>query len=139
MMKILCCSASKLFAWVVTLACDLDQRISRVPEGNKTTNKRLSMSTKTPETHTKTGKVCGIFDKLNVLWKAMLPPNVSIYPQYGDMNRPNKQFYQLIEEYRETVEKVPLTLSDPVSRLAVHAYKMASTRTVSAFMIVLSN
>lgn len=39
------------------------------------------------------------------------------------MNRPNKQFYQMIEEYRETVEKVPLSLSDPVSRLAAPAFK----------------
>lgn len=40
------------------------------------------------------------------------------------MNRPNKQFYQMIEEYRETVEKVPLSLSDPVSSLVVHATKI---------------
>ncbi|KAF5904128.1 kinesin-like protein KIF2C isoform X1, partial [Clarias magur] len=65
-----------------------NQRPSRVPEVNKT-NKRLSMSTKNTETQIKKGK-------------------------YGDMNRPNKQFYQMIEDYRETVEKVPLSLSDPV-------------------------
>ncbi|XP_053335150.1 kinesin-like protein KIF2C isoform X1 [Clarias gariepinus] len=65
-----------------------NQRLSRVPEVNKT-NKRLSMSTKNTETQIKKGK-------------------------YGDMNRPNKQFYQMIEDYRETVEKVPLSLSDPV-------------------------
>uniref|UniRef100_A0A671N2N6 Kinesin-like protein n=1 Tax=Sinocyclocheilus anshuiensis TaxID=1608454 RepID=A0A671N2N6_9TELE len=29
-------------------------------------------------------------------------------------SRPNKQFYQMIEEYRETLEKVPMSLSDPV-------------------------
>ncbi|XP_026989190.1 kinesin-like protein KIF2C isoform X2 [Tachysurus fulvidraco] len=65
-----------------------NQRLSRAPEVNKT-NKRLSISAKNPETQTKKGK-------------------------YGDMNRPNKQFYQMIEEYRETVEKIPLSLSDPV-------------------------
>ncbi|XP_036453552.1 kinesin-like protein KIF2C isoform X1 [Colossoma macropomum] len=64
-------------------------RLSRVPEANKTANKRLSISNKNPETQTKKGK-------------------------YGDMNRPNKQFYQMIEEYRETVETVPLSLTDPV-------------------------
>ncbi|XP_060787304.1 kinesin-like protein KIF2C [Neoarius graeffei] len=66
-----------------------NQRQSRVPEVNKMASKRLSVSTKNPETQTKKGK-------------------------YGDMNRPNKQFYQMVEEYRETVEKVPLSLSDPV-------------------------
>ncbi|XP_058251033.1 kinesin-like protein KIF2C isoform X2 [Hemibagrus wyckioides] len=66
-----------------------NQRLSRAPEVNKTTNKRLSVLIKNPDTQTKKGK-------------------------YGDMNRPNKQFYQMIEEYRETVEKVPLSLSDPV-------------------------
>ncbi|TSM20231.1 Kinesin-like protein KIF2C [Bagarius yarrelli] len=70
-------------------AAPTNQRLSRVPEVNKVTNKRLSMITKIPETQTKKGK-------------------------FGDMNRPNKQFYQMIEEYRETVEKVPLSLSDPV-------------------------
>ncbi|KAK1786910.1 hypothetical protein P4O66_017011 [Electrophorus voltai] len=65
-----------------------NQRISRVPEVNKV-NKRLSVSTKISETQVKKGK-------------------------YGDMNRPNKQFYQMIEEYRETLEKVPLSLTDPV-------------------------
>ncbi|XP_035391887.1 kinesin-like protein KIF2C isoform X2 [Electrophorus electricus] len=65
-----------------------DQGISRVPEVNKV-NKRLSVSTKISETQVKKGK-------------------------YGDMNRPNKQFYQMIEEYRETLEKVPLSLTDPV-------------------------
>ncbi|KAK2860765.1 hypothetical protein Q7C36_004931 [Tachysurus vachellii] len=65
-----------------------NQRLSRAPEVNKT-NKRLSISVKNPETQIKKGK-------------------------YGDMNRPNKQFYQMIEDYRETVEKVPLSLSDPV-------------------------
>uniref|UniRef100_A0A9R1SL32 Kinesin-like protein n=2 Tax=Cyprinus carpio TaxID=7962 RepID=A0A9R1SL32_CYPCA len=29
-------------------------------------------------------------------------------------SRPNKQFYQMIEEYKETLEKVPMSLSDPV-------------------------
>uniref|UniRef100_A0A673FYL6 Kinesin-like protein n=1 Tax=Sinocyclocheilus rhinocerous TaxID=307959 RepID=A0A673FYL6_9TELE len=33
---------------------------------------------------------------------------------FGDASRPNKQFYQMIEEYRETLEKVPMSLSDPV-------------------------
>ncbi|XP_062849075.1 kinesin-like protein KIF2C isoform X2 [Trichomycterus rosablanca] len=66
-----------------------NHRVSRVPEVNKTASKRLSLSTKNPENQTKKGK-------------------------YGDMNRPNKQFYQMIEEYRETVEKVPLSLTDPV-------------------------
>uniref|UniRef100_A0AAY5ESE5 Kinesin motor domain-containing protein n=1 Tax=Electrophorus electricus TaxID=8005 RepID=A0AAY5ESE5_ELEEL len=65
-----------------------NQGISRVPEVNKV-NKRLSVSTKISETQVKKGK-------------------------YGDMNRPNKQFYQMIEEYRETLEKVPLSLTDPV-------------------------
>ncbi|KAF4089773.1 hypothetical protein AMELA_G00070210 [Ameiurus melas] len=64
-------------------------RLSRVPEVHKTTTKRLSMTTKNPEAQTKKGK-------------------------FGDLNRPNKQFYLMIEEYRETVEKVPLSLSDPV-------------------------
>ncbi|KAI5103992.1 kinesin-like protein KIF2C isoform X1 [Silurus meridionalis] len=66
-----------------------NQRLSRAPEVSKITNKRLSVLAKIPETHAKKGK-------------------------YGDMNRPNKQFYQMIEDYRETVEKVPLYLSDPV-------------------------
>uniref|UniRef100_A0A672MXH4 Kinesin-like protein n=1 Tax=Sinocyclocheilus grahami TaxID=75366 RepID=A0A672MXH4_SINGR len=34
--------------------------------------------------------------------------------KFGDTSRPNKQFYQMIEEYRETLEKVPMSLSDPV-------------------------
>ncbi|KAI4885734.1 hypothetical protein NFI96_024813 [Prochilodus magdalenae] len=62
-------------------------RLSRVPEVKKTAKKRLSVSAKNPET--KKGK-------------------------YGDLNRPNKQFYQMIEEYRETLERVPLSLTDPV-------------------------
>uniref|UniRef100_A0A8C1XIS7 Kinesin-like protein n=1 Tax=Cyprinus carpio TaxID=7962 RepID=A0A8C1XIS7_CYPCA len=33
---------------------------------------------------------------------------------FGDASRPNKQFYQMIEEYKETLEKVPMSLSDPV-------------------------
>ncbi|XP_007235416.3 kinesin-like protein KIF2C isoform X2 [Astyanax mexicanus] len=64
-------------------------RLSRVPDVNKAANKRLSISTKNPETQIKKGK-------------------------YGSVNRPNKQFYQMIEDYRETLEKIPLTLADPV-------------------------
>ncbi|XP_066537383.1 kinesin-like protein KIF2C isoform X2 [Hoplias malabaricus] len=66
-----------------------NSRLSRVPEVNKGPTKRQSISMKNPETQTKKGK-------------------------FGDMNRPNKQFYQMIEEYRETVERVPMSLSDPV-------------------------
>ncbi|XP_076829372.1 kinesin-like protein KIF2C isoform X2 [Brachyhypopomus gauderio] len=66
-----------------------NRRVSRVAEVNKTSSKRLSLSTKNSEIQIKKGK-------------------------YGDMSRPNKHFYQMIEEYRETVEKVPLSLSDPV-------------------------
>uniref|UniRef100_A0A8C9VZJ1 Kinesin-like protein n=1 Tax=Scleropages formosus TaxID=113540 RepID=A0A8C9VZJ1_SCLFO len=32
----------------------------------------------------------------------------------GDMNRPNWLFYKMIEEYRENLEIVPISLSDPV-------------------------
>uniref|UniRef100_A0A8C1LZI8 Kinesin-like protein n=1 Tax=Cyprinus carpio TaxID=7962 RepID=A0A8C1LZI8_CYPCA len=35
-------------------------------------------------------------------------------PSKVNTGRPNKQFYQMIEEYRETLEKVPMSLSDPV-------------------------
>ncbi|XP_030630467.1 kinesin-like protein KIF2C [Chanos chanos] len=52
-------------------------------------NKRLSLMTKNSDAQNKKGK-------------------------YGDMNRPNKQFYQMIEDYRETLERIPLCLSDPV-------------------------
>uniref|UniRef100_A0A671N2S1 Kinesin-like protein n=1 Tax=Sinocyclocheilus anshuiensis TaxID=1608454 RepID=A0A671N2S1_9TELE len=62
-------------------------RISQVSEMNKMANKRLSLA-KNPEAQ-KRGK-------------------------FGDASRPNKQFYQMIEEYRETLEKVPMSLSDPV-------------------------
>ncbi|XP_051555134.1 kinesin-like protein KIF2C isoform X3 [Myxocyprinus asiaticus] len=61
--------------------------MSQVSEMNKVANKRLSLA-RNPEAQ-KRGK-------------------------FGDTNRPNKQFYQMIEEYRETVEKVPMSLSDPV-------------------------
>uniref|UniRef100_A0A8C7QH15 Kinesin-like protein n=1 Tax=Oncorhynchus mykiss TaxID=8022 RepID=A0A8C7QH15_ONCMY len=33
---------------------------------------------------------------------------------FEDTNRPNKQFYQMIEEFRETLEVLPLSLSDMV-------------------------
>lgn len=59
----------------------------RMSEMNKVANKRLSIA-KNPEAQ-KRGK-------------------------FGDTSRPNKQFYQMIEEYRETLEKVPMSLSDPV-------------------------
>ncbi|KAK7159368.1 hypothetical protein R3I94_005637 [Phoxinus phoxinus] len=62
-------------------------RMSQMSEMNKVANKRLSLA-KNPEVQ-KRGK-------------------------FGDTSRPNKQFYQMIEEYRETLEKVPLSLSDPV-------------------------
>ncbi|KAI2667687.1 Kinesin-like protein KIF2C [Labeo rohita] len=62
-------------------------RMSQVSEINKMANKRLSLA-KNPEAQ-KRGK-------------------------FGDTSRPNKQFYQMIEEYRETLEKVPMSLSDPV-------------------------
>lgn len=42
----------------------------------------------------------------------------------------------MIEEYRETLEKVPLSLSDPVSRLAVHAFKVPSIIRSNAFLFV---
>ncbi|XP_051556833.1 kinesin-like protein KIF2C [Myxocyprinus asiaticus] len=62
-------------------------RMSQASEINKVASKRLSLA-KNPETQ-KRGK-------------------------FGDTSRPNKQFYQMIEDYRETLEKVPLSLSDPV-------------------------
>uniref|UniRef100_A0A671RS43 Kinesin-like protein n=1 Tax=Sinocyclocheilus anshuiensis TaxID=1608454 RepID=A0A671RS43_9TELE len=62
-------------------------RMSQVSETNKMANKRLSLA-KNSEAQ-KRGK-------------------------FGDTSRPNKQFYQMIEEYRETLEKVPMSLSDPV-------------------------
>ncbi|XP_056600503.1 kinesin-like protein KIF2C [Triplophysa dalaica] len=64
-------------------------RMSQVSEMNsgKVTNKRLSVA-RIPETQ-KRGK-------------------------FGDACRPNKQFHQMIEEYRETLEKVPMSLSDMV-------------------------
>ncbi|XP_016384175.1 kinesin-like protein KIF2C isoform X1 [Sinocyclocheilus rhinocerous] len=62
-------------------------RMSQVSEMNKMANKRMSLA-KNPEAQ-KRGK-------------------------FGDASRPNKQFYQMIEEYRETLEKVPMSLSDPV-------------------------
>uniref|UniRef100_A0AAZ3PSY8 Kinesin-like protein n=1 Tax=Oncorhynchus tshawytscha TaxID=74940 RepID=A0AAZ3PSY8_ONCTS len=34
--------------------------------------------------------------------------------KFEDTNRPNKQFYQMIEEFRETLEVLPLSLSDMV-------------------------
>uniref|UniRef100_A0A674D1Q7 Kinesin-like protein n=1 Tax=Salmo trutta TaxID=8032 RepID=A0A674D1Q7_SALTR len=34
--------------------------------------------------------------------------------KFEDTNRPNKQFYQMIEEFRETLEVLPLSLSDTV-------------------------
>uniref|UniRef100_A0A673G1V2 Kinesin-like protein n=1 Tax=Sinocyclocheilus rhinocerous TaxID=307959 RepID=A0A673G1V2_9TELE len=40
--------------------------------------------------------------------------DVKMSSVFGDASRPNKQFYQMIEEYRETLEKVPMSLSDPV-------------------------
>ncbi|TRY89803.1 hypothetical protein DNTS_001863 [Danionella cerebrum] len=63
-----------------------NHRMTAVSEMNKMANKRLSM-TKIPDAH-KRGK-------------------------FGDSSRP-KQFSQMIMEYRETVEKVPMSLSDPV-------------------------
>ncbi|KTF85038.1 hypothetical protein cypCar_00001562 [Cyprinus carpio] len=62
-------------------------RMSQVSEMNKMANKRLSLA-RNPEAQ-KRGK-------------------------FGDASRPNKQFYQMIEEYKETLEKVPMSLSDPV-------------------------
>ncbi|XP_016385754.1 kinesin-like protein KIF2C [Sinocyclocheilus rhinocerous] len=62
-------------------------RMSQVSETNKIANKRLSLARNSEAQ--KRGK-------------------------FGDTSRPNKQFYQMIEEYRETLEKVPMSLSDPV-------------------------
>uniref|UniRef100_A0A8C1UC14 Kinesin-like protein n=1 Tax=Cyprinus carpio TaxID=7962 RepID=A0A8C1UC14_CYPCA len=64
----------------------VSHRMSQVSETNKMANKRLSLA-KNSEGQ-KRGK-------------------------FGDTSRP-KQFYQMIEEYRETLEKVPMSLSDPV-------------------------
>uniref|UniRef100_A0A671RSV5 Kinesin-like protein n=1 Tax=Sinocyclocheilus anshuiensis TaxID=1608454 RepID=A0A671RSV5_9TELE len=43
-----------------------------------------------------------------------IPKPSGMSRQYINTSRPNKQFYQMIEEYRETLEKVPMSLSDPV-------------------------
>lgn len=63
------------------------RRVSQMSETNKVANKRLSIA-RHPEPQKK-GK-------------------------FGDACRPNKQFYQMIEEYRENLVKVPMSLSDPV-------------------------
>uniref|UniRef100_A0A8C7MYR8 Kinesin-like protein n=1 Tax=Oncorhynchus kisutch TaxID=8019 RepID=A0A8C7MYR8_ONCKI len=38
---------------------------------------------------------------------------------FEDTNRPNKQFYQMIEEFRETLEVLPLSLSDMVEARSI--------------------
>ncbi|XP_055057769.1 kinesin-like protein KIF2C isoform X2 [Misgurnus anguillicaudatus] len=63
------------------------RRVSQISEMNKVANKRLSIA-KHPEPQKKS--------------------------KFGDACRPNKQFYQMIEEYRENLVKVPMSLSDPV-------------------------
>lgn len=63
------------------------RRVSQISEINKVANKRLSIA-KHPEPQKKS--------------------------KFGDACRPNKQFYQMIEEYRENLVKVPMSLSDPV-------------------------
>uniref|UniRef100_A0A671RT21 Kinesin-like protein n=2 Tax=Sinocyclocheilus anshuiensis TaxID=1608454 RepID=A0A671RT21_9TELE len=73
--------------WPQVLLVFARHRMSQVSETNKMANKRLSLA-KNSEAQ-KRGK-------------------------FGDTSRPNKQFYQMIEEYRETLEKVPMSLSDPV-------------------------
>ncbi|XP_036410840.1 kinesin-like protein KIF2C [Megalops cyprinoides] len=42
--------------------------------------------------------------------------NEELRPKRGkeNMNRPHWQFYKMIEEYRETLEQVPLSTSDPI-------------------------
>uniref|UniRef100_A0A4W5PT31 Kinesin-like protein n=1 Tax=Hucho hucho TaxID=62062 RepID=A0A4W5PT31_9TELE len=42
------------------------------------------------------------------------PVNKRLSHAFEDTNRPNKQFYQMIEEFRETLEVLPLSLSDTV-------------------------
>uniref|UniRef100_A0A674D1C8 Kinesin-like protein n=1 Tax=Salmo trutta TaxID=8032 RepID=A0A674D1C8_SALTR len=42
------------------------------------------------------------------------PVNKRLSNAFEDTNRPNKQFYQMIEEFRETLEVLPLSLSDTV-------------------------
>uniref|UniRef100_A0A8C2PQU9 Kinesin-like protein n=2 Tax=Cyprinus carpio TaxID=7962 RepID=A0A8C2PQU9_CYPCA len=71
----------------MTKGKEVGHRMSQVSEMNKMANKRLSLA-RNPEAQ-KRGK-------------------------FGDASRPNKQFYQMIEEYKETLEKVPMSLSDPV-------------------------
>ncbi|XP_064197758.1 kinesin-like protein KIF2C isoform X1 [Anguilla rostrata] len=48
--------------------------------------------------------------------RASLAKNTELQPKRGnagDMNRPHWQFYKMIEEYRESLEVVPISLSDP--------------------------
>ncbi|XP_063046112.1 kinesin-like protein KIF2C isoform X2 [Engraulis encrasicolus] len=72
------------------------RRMSTAQSGGVAGNKRLSLMPKAPANQTKKVKA-------------------------AEVSRPNKQFYQMIEDYRKTVEKVPLTLSDNVdnSRICV--------------------
>ncbi|CAJ1072203.1 kinesin-like protein KIF2C isoform X2 [Xyrichtys novacula] len=58
------------------------------PEINKG-NKRLSCVNKPPEIHTKKGK-------------------------FGDHSRPNQKFYEMIQDFRETLEINPLSLTDHI-------------------------
>ncbi|XP_010889645.2 kinesin-like protein KIF2C isoform X2 [Esox lucius] len=65
------------------------RRRSVLPQDTKPVNKRTSLSVKSSDTMPKKGK-------------------------FGDTNRPNKQFYQMIEEFRETMEVLPLSVSDTI-------------------------
>uniref|UniRef100_A0A8C7UWS0 Kinesin-like protein n=1 Tax=Oncorhynchus mykiss TaxID=8022 RepID=A0A8C7UWS0_ONCMY len=67
-----------------------NKRRSVVPtDMSKPVNKRLSHAVKSSDMVPKKGK-------------------------FGDTNRPNKQFYQMIEDFRETLEVFPLSPSDTV-------------------------
>ncbi|XP_029479573.1 kinesin-like protein KIF2C isoform X1 [Oncorhynchus nerka] len=75
---------------LVTSTSLSDKRRSVVPtDMSKPVNKRLSHAVKSSDMVPKKGK-------------------------FGDTNRPNKQFYQMIEDFRETLEVFPLSPSDTV-------------------------
>uniref|UniRef100_A0AAQ5X0Z2 Kinesin-like protein n=1 Tax=Amphiprion ocellaris TaxID=80972 RepID=A0AAQ5X0Z2_AMPOC len=67
--------------------CTSGRRKSVAPQENNKGNKRLSCLVKPPDVQTKRGK-------------------------FGEASRPNQKFYEMIQEFRETLEITPVSASD---------------------------
>uniref|UniRef100_A0A7N6FE28 Kinesin-like protein n=1 Tax=Anabas testudineus TaxID=64144 RepID=A0A7N6FE28_ANATE len=81
-------TSEKWETWLFSL-CTLGRRKSVAPQETNKGSKRLSCVIKPPEMQTKRGK-------------------------FGEPSRPNQKFYEMIQDFRETLEIIPISSADLV-------------------------